>query len=384
MKTLPGNIAAVATAVALMGTAACATSAAAGPTPGLVVITSMRAGAGHPVWDAAWEARFLDGVGKGATWAVVSADGRPAVIGEVPLSVAGANDLDAAANLGAVRDAVQGLLATPADDPQVDDLAALDLARRWLAGRPGPHEVVLADSLLSTTGALTFPRADGALLSADPAAVAAQLVETGGAPDLTGVHVTLVGAGDTAAPQTPLPIPTRAAVIALWRTVLERAGATVDVDDHPVTGVPPPGLPPVDPVPVAAVAPIGADPPPVIVLHDSSVGFLPDQAVLRDEAAAAAAIDPLTTALRSGRYTATVTGTTSSAGDEEGRLALSRDRAGLVRGLLVDGGVDPALLTATGVGTHFTGFVPDRDAGNRLDPVLAALNRQVIVTITRR
>lgn len=147
-----------------------------------------------------------------------------------------------------------------------------------------------------TTGALRFADDGGALLSADPVAVTDRLAETGQLPALAGVEVVLIGAGDTVPPQDPLPPPARAALVALWTTVLERSGAAVQVEQAPVVARDLAGLPPVTPVPVAAPRPARGPVP----LPDSAVGFLPDQAVLRDPAAATAALAPFADALRAG------------------------------------------------------------------------------------
>jgi outer membrane protein OmpA-like peptidoglycan-associated protein len=136
----------------------------------------------------------------------------------------------------------------------------------------------------------------------------------------------------------------------------------------------------VTPVPVAAPVPVDGPVP----LPDSAVGFLPDQAVLRDPTQAAAVLAPFAERLRAGAVHAVVTGTTSSAGTPEGRLALSRDRAAAVADLLRRGGAPEGSVQVRGVGAEFPGFVPDRDPRGALDPVLAARNRQVIIELVPR
>lgn len=155
--------------------------------------------------------------------------------------------------------------------------------------------------------------------------------------------------------------------------------------DTPLTGTPPPGLPRVTPVPVPLIPPVRVDRPTVVALPDALVGFLPDSAELRDPRATDTVLRPYADALAVGRVRAELTGTTSSAGDEQGRLALSRDRAATIARLLVrSSGSDPALVISRGVGTHFAGFRPDRGASGALDPVRAAANRQVIVALFPR
>lgn len=366
----------VATAAALTG---CGTMPADDDGGGaLVVVGAGRANSAAAGWSAVLEERFAGDVDAGRTWTFVTADGRPSVVAELPLAVEAANDLTAAADRAALQSEAERIVESMRpDDPECDLLAGVVLAGRVLAGETGPRTVVLQDSLLQTTGALPFPDDGGALLSADPAAVADGLEASGNLPELRGVDVVLVGAGDTVAPQNPLPPPVRAALIALWRAVLERAGATVHLEQAPVLAPAADGLPPVTPVPVATPVP-GPEP---VVLRDSSVGFLPDVAVLRDIGVATVALAPFADVLRSGTVRAVLTGTTSSAGTPEGRAELSGDRARAVADLLARAGAPPGSIEVRGVGSEFAGFLPDRDAAGNLDPVRAAANRQVIVEL---
>lgn len=371
----------LAVAVALGG---CAT-ATAQPVGSTAVVGGPRSGSAAPTWVPELDRALDRGIASGETWTFVSADGQPRIIGSVPLVSVGANDLAVAADRDAFRSRVQGLLATPAAAPEADPLAALSLAVRSLADQPAPHRIVLVDSLLQTTSPLRFPDRDGALLGADPAEIADRLAAGHLLPDLTGVEVTVIGAGDTAAPQrTPAP-PTRTALLALWTELLERAGAGVRVVDTPLTTPPPAGLPPVTPVPVPQVPTVVPDRPMTVSLPDQVLGFLPDRAEFRDPAAAADVLAPFSDAMATGRFRLDITGTTSSAGTDQGRVALSRDRAALVAILVLRAsGAAPELVTITAAGSDFPGFRPDRDATGRLDPIVAAANRQVILRLLPR
>lgn len=357
---------------------------ASGPvaTPVTVVVAAARTGSPTPSWNDVLERQFSADVAAGGSWTFIAVDGRPATRPPLALVAVGDNDLVRGASVAALRtEAQRRLTGLRADDPEVDVLAAVDLAARSVADRPGPRTVIVLDSLLQTTGSLRFADDTAALLSAEPGAVADQLATRGALPDLTGVAVVLAGAGDTVAPQDPLPPPARAALIALWTEVLERAGAAVTVEQAPLPGGPPVGaVPPVTPVPVAAPEPVEGSP---VALPDSAVGFLPDQAVFRDPQQAAAVLRPFAERLLDGGVTAVLTGTTSSAGTPDGRLALSRDRAAAVAGLLRAGGAPEGSVRVRGVGADFAGFVPDRDPAGNLDPVLAARNRQVLIELRR-
>ncbi len=362
-----------------VGLTACGEPAAAAPVQtGTVVVGAARTGSPVPSWNEELERLFTADLARGAGWTFVTVDGRPSVAGRLDLTATGDNDLVRTGAESALHEEAERLLTTlRAEEPEADLLGALDLAGRSLDGRPGPRTIVVLDSLLQTAGALRFQDQGGALLSADPAAVAAELAARGGLPVLTGIDVVLVGAGDTVAPQDPLPPPRRAALIALWTAVLRRAGATVRVVAAPVATRAAQGVPPVTPVPVADPEPVDGP----VSLPDAAVGFVADQAVLRDPGQAAAALAPFAQRLLKGGLRAVLTGTTSSAGDPAGRLALSVDRATVVAGLLRQAGVPAERVEVHGLGSDFPGFVPDRDASGQLDPVLAARNRQVIIEL---
>lgn len=345
---------------------------------GTAVVGAERTGSPVPTWNDELELRFAADLARGAAWVFVTVDGRPSVIPQLDLIAIGDNDLVRAGAVNALHDEARRLLGSlRAEQPEADLLAALDLAGRSLAGQPGPRTIIVLDSLLQTAGALRFQDQDGALLSADPAAVADQLAERGDLPVLDGLDVVLIGAGDTVAPQDPLPPPRRTALIALWTAVIERSGAAVRVVQAPVETRSARGRPSVTPVPVARPEPVDGP----VSLPDAAVGFVADQAVLRVPGQAAEALAPFAERLLSGRLRAVLTGTTSSAGTPDGRLALSVDRAGVVAGLLRQAGVPADRIEVHGRGSDFPGFIPDRDGSGRLDPVLAARNRQVIIEL---
>lgn len=121
--------------------------------------------------------------------------------------------------------------------------------------------------------------------------------------------------------------------------------------------------------------------PTVTVLRDGTVGFVPDQAVLKDPAAARAVLADYAKAIKDGRR-ALLTGTTASDGTPEYRRQLSEKRAGAVRDLLVGLGAPADRISTRGLGSDFPGYVPDRDAQGNLDPIPAAQNRQVIIELS--
>lgn len=128
-----------------------------------------------------------------------------------------------------------------ADAPEVDLLGSLRLAATSLAVTKGPKTLVVIDSGLQTVQPLQFQ--DPAMWGADPGTTADYLAERHLLPQLKGVHLVLTGIGETAAPQPPLTAEQRQTLVAMWRTIGERAGATVEVLDTPLGTPARPGLP---------------------------------------------------------------------------------------------------------------------------------------------
>jgi outer membrane protein OmpA-like peptidoglycan-associated protein len=288
-------------------------------------------------------------------------------------------------NVAALWDVVR---AAKAGTPESNLLGAIDTAARTLAPAAHDKTLVVVDNGLSTTAPLVFQ--DDGLLQAAPGDVADFLASSHALPELTGVTVMLSGIGDTAAPQAALSAAQRHNLVAIWTAVLERAGGTVQTLGQPLTGPAPAGLPAVTPVPVpapasfaAAIHDATADKPAQVELDDRTVAFQPDRADYRDPPAVPRVLAPLAEQIVARHLTVSLTGTTASAGTAAGRGRLSLQRANAVRGTLIQLGVDPKAITATGVGSDWPGFVKDTDRQGRLMPGPAARNRKVIVRIAR-
>jgi outer membrane protein OmpA-like peptidoglycan-associated protein len=313
----------------------------------------------------------------GSPATVIVDDGSPTALAPVSLKAENDNPLYREDQVNQLKDLID---KTRADSPEVDLLAAVNLAARSVSDAIGPKTIVVIDSGLQTTGALRFQDQGGALLNANPDEVVGQLRRTQQLPNLTGMRVVFTGLGDTAPPQQPLPAPARAVLVALWTKIVESAGGKAEIKQAPLPSTRTlTGLPPVTIVPVAAqsIGPL----PSVTVLRDGTVGFVPDQAVFRDPDQARAVLADYAKAIKEGKR-ALLTGTTASDGTPEYRLRLSEKRANAVRDLLVSLGAPTDRITTRGLGSDFPGYVPDRDSQGNLDPLPAAQNRQVIIELT--
>jgi outer membrane protein OmpA-like peptidoglycan-associated protein len=311
---------------------------------------------------------------------LVRVDGSPTVSFQGTFSSDAANDVARNSELQQFIQSVQGRISAllPAQ-PEADVLKALSEAGR-ITEQGGT--VVLIDSGLQTTGQIRFQ--DAGMFGADPGEFVEYLKGRSLMPDLSGRAVVLIGLGNTAEPQAALDSSLRTRVTDLWRSVATEAGAAcVQVIDTAASRTSVHTEIPVTPVALPSVPPF--QPCGETVLRDGdTVGFLGDQAVFRDPAAARATLQQLADLLIGGRQLVELIGTTAKppGTSEEGRLRLSQRRAEAVKQVLVEFGVEEDRITARGVGTQWPDRVPDVAPDGSLIPWAAALNRSVIVRLS--
>ncbi|GAA3865257.1 hypothetical protein GCM10022243_34320 [Saccharothrix violaceirubra] len=321
-----------------------------------------------------------DAVSGQAKLTVVLADGEPKILVARDLTAKAANDDAKRKEREDRKKELRGTLsqARPAK-PEVDLLAAIDLGARSLDREP--RRMVVESSGLSTTGSLSF-LAPGMVL-AEPEEIADDLQRKKLLPALGGVTVRLRGIGDTEPPQPRPGIHERSNLVAIWREVLTRAGATVEVDDQPRTGKAPDDAPAVSLVPLTPVT-VAAPKAEETVPLPASAFFVADKAELLDRAAAVDALRPFAEHVKQAGGRIDLVGTTARVGDKEGQVALSGQRAEALRVVLVDDlGVPADRVTSSGVGSYHADYVADHDAEGNLLPDKAALNRTVRITIRR-
>lgn len=311
-------------------------------------------------------------------FSVVDVDGRPAVTAAQAYRTDAANAIAAEDDQNAFLSALgQEIAKVRAQTPEVNDLAALDVAGRAVAGtRPGT--VVLVDSGLSTTAPLDFRQAGQ--LDAPVADTVAFLRASNALPNLKGATVVLAGLGDTAPPQAALSPAQRANLVALYTGIAQAAGAAcVTVVQEPRSGEAPSDVP--------AVSTVVVPPPPTItpgkasvLPDDGSVGFKPDTAEFRDRTAAGGVLRPFADYVKNPpTRRLALTGTSARAGTTASQVELSTRRAEAVKALLVELGAPADRITTKGVGSAFPGYVNDVGPGGRQLPGPATANRKVIV-----
>lgn len=350
----------------------------------LILVVGAHQNAPAPGVPASLECLLTQTVRHGMPISVVGIDGTPEVQPDMrartfPLRTAnqGALDADTQQALATVVGAVHGVTA---NSNGADVVAALGLAKDLAVSGGTPEAtVVVLDPMLPDTGPLQLSVPGWA--TADPTEVTDHLAASGGLPDAKGLHYRLVGVGQTVAPQKPLTVAMRKNVTDIWKQILSRGGAaSVDVDPAPRDGTGPHTsfTTATVPVVVPAQAPLCQNAPRV---YDASspLGFVADEAVLRDPAAASAALADVAAWLAADpARRAHLVGTTANVGDAAGQVALSRQRAAEIVRLLVDVLHVPAdRLTSEGVGSSFPEYVPDAN-----DPVARQANRTVRITLS--
>ena len=321
---------------------------------------------------------------------VVNADGAPDVV------LANSYDIDAryksasqerldmdarskAANL------LGGMQSVIACDPEVDYMAALNLAVRSLSSLEGytSKTIVVIGTGLSTAGVLDF---QNNLLSADPGTVVELLGEKDEIPDFSGITVYWQQMGDVALPQESLTAAQRNTLQQIYGGLVEAGGGTFvynDIIASPVNAEV--SYPAVTPVDLPADTPIRYDPellssdegvlPEPIVLTEEQVRFVGDQAEYLRPEEAEDVLRPIADFLTDSQATVLLCGTT--AGDENSSfsLELSQARAEAVRDTLIQLSVDPHQIIAVGLGCGDPWHV----YGVGCDSAAAAGNRKVVL-----
>jgi outer membrane protein OmpA-like peptidoglycan-associated protein len=351
-------------------------SAAGGP---VTLAVGARANSPTPVLPPAVVGLMREAAKQSHTISLVRVDGSPTVAFQGTFRTEAANDVARRSELDAfLRQTEDRITKLQPKTAEADVLAALNEAARIT---PEGGTVVIVDSGLQTTGQVRFQ--DPGTFGADPKEVVDYLQKRSLMPKLVGRSVVLVGLGNTADPQQALDPSLRTKVTALWQTIVASADAScVEIIDTaasrtsvttnvPVTAVAVPAVPPFQPCGET-------------VLRDGdTVGFLPDQAVFRDPAAARKTLQDLASLVINGRQRIELIGTTAKAGPtEQGRIELSLRRADAVKGVLVELGVVGDRITTRGVGATWPDRVNDIAPDGSLIPTAAALNRSVIVRLS--
>lgn len=323
---------------------------------------------------------------------VVNADGVPDVVLASSFDIddkyksasADRLDMDARAKTTNLIAGMQSVIAT---DPEVDYLAALNLAVRTLSSLEGydSKTIVVIGTGLSTTGVLDF---QNNLISAEPGTIVELLKEKSEIPGFDGITVYWQQMGDVAAPQQALTSAQRNNLQGIYGGIVEAGGGTFvynDIIANPVNeGTSYPAVTPVD---LPADTPISFNPETLnseatenvlaepVVLTEEQITFIGDKAEYLYPEEAESVLKPIADFLLSNDVTILLCGTTAGDGNSAYTMELSQARADVVKQSLVDLGVDPSRIITVGLGSsdpwHVYG-IPTSDKA-------ASCNRKVVL-----
>lgn len=280
---------------------------------------------------------------------------------------------------------------------EVNTLKAIQMGARSLgsatpASSDGEliRQMVILDSCLATTGALSFTEHN--LNNIDINDIISQLKDMDELPALDDVSVTVYTCGDTAgSKQKSLTEANRHTLQKVWESILEAGNADVNMkDDLPLTSIyDEESMPKVTPISVVqdsvdihdtedvdeAFADGG-----VISFDEKSITFNPGTAELAEKDAAKNALTYIVEYMGNHPdFKLLVCGTTACWGGKDYCLNLSNDRASAVCKLLTeDFGIDKSRVQPVGVGYNFDEFYTyDQTPDGNLDDEIAPVNRSV-------
>ncbi|GEL95970.1 OmpA family protein [Cellulomonas composti] len=385
-------LAAAAAVVAAALLAGCASGTAVGPSaqadcptaPALALVVPVHQNAQEPGVPQEWDCALDRAIRDGAPISVVTAEGRPQVLLKGFRADVSADNPQAVEDdvVAAKNTVIASVASASASSAGNDLLGAVALAADLAPG----GQILSLDNGTTDTGVVRTAD-EGMTTLVDPADVAQLVVDRGACPAVEGARVQLYSLGYQVAPAEPISTRQRTRVAQTWESVLVACGAEVAAVALPRTGEGPAGAyttraiaPEADPAMPALAAASSCE----ATLPDAVVGFVADEATLLSPADARSAVAAAARQLAACSGDVQVVGTTSSAGTEAGRAALSARRAEAVRDLLADAlGVPAGAIAATGLGYDegpLGGCVVDRVDGV-LDPALAAQNRKVVIRI---
>lgn len=279
------------------------------------------------------------------------------------------------------------LSSLSANDPETDVLSAIQLAAATLHGSASEQKTLyIISSGLSTAEPLDFSSSN--LLDADSGWITEELSKLSSVPDLTGIDVIWQGLGQTAGHQLALDSNAKEKLTAIWMAILEAGNpASLTIDPTPLAdSAPADGLPACSDVSYVSATLSAPEPnqeedmtaDTVIRLDETSIQFLPDQAVLANPEAASEALEGIAQTLREAEVPVILAGSTASVGGDG--IALSQARAESVKELLLSFGVSEDKITCTGLGKQQWSLrVNDIDSSGSLIEEQAKLNRAVFL-----
>lgn len=299
---------------------------------------------------------------------VINADGIPDVVLSSSFDIddkyksASAEKLDRDAR-AKTTNLITGMQSVIAIDPEVDYLAALNLAVRTLSSLEDYDSltIILIGTGLATTGVLDF---QNNLISAEPSTIIEHLKEKEEIPNFNNITVYWQQMGDVAAPQEALTSAQKNTLQQIYGGIVEAGGGTFVYNEAIANPVNEDAVYPlVTPVELPADTPISFEPDILdydevenvftepVVLTEEQVTFIGDKAEYLYPEDAENILKPIADFLMSNDVTILLCGTTAGDTNNAYTMELSQDRAEAVKQTLVDFGVNPSHIIAVGLGS---------------------------------
>ena len=267
---------------------------------------------------------------------------------------------------------------------EVDTLEAIRLASNSLRTDDSDNKfLIIVDTGLSTTGYVNFKRDD--LFNVNTEEIIAGLLNEKAIPDLTGIDVVWLYAGQTAEPQEKLSEKQKSKLIEIWDAVLRKGGAkTIQFCYDSATSKPYKDLPEVSVITTEERS-IDVTPLKTMVLDSQSVTFEGDSAEFVDEDKAEKAIENIAFTLKNNPQNKVyVCGCTASSMNrsEEFLANLSYDRAYEVMEVLKRYGIPDEQMQVVGLGDAAPWHISDLDSNGYQIEEKAEQNRCVVILDT--
>lgn len=279
---------------------------------------------------------------------------------------------------------------------EVNTLESVELGVRSMSEKEGKKVMILADSGLSTTGALDLTQ--NYLDYLDVEETISTLSKEQAIPDVSNMdEIITYSLGDVAAPQDSLSNEARGNLISLWEGIFTEGGkvpdckATICVQKSTQTS----NLPSVSKVATKktlvdlsyeeADSPSETTAEPILLeIPESQVAFVRDTDDFSNQQDAEAALQPLAALLCKEKTECILIGMTATYGDAESSRTLSKERAEAVSMVLQSFGVPENQIRCIGTGYDRTDFfTEDLNPDGTLNETFAVNNRCVLLVGTK-
>lgn len=280
---------------------------------------------------------------------------------------------------------------------EVNTLESVELGVRSMSEKEGKKIMILADSGLSTTGALDLTQDYLDFLNVEE--TISTLSKEQAVPDVSNMdEIITYSLGDVAAPQDSLSNEARGNLISLWDGIFTEGGRIPDCKDTICVqkSAQTSNLPSVSKVETkktlvdlpyeeadspseTAAEPILSDVD-VVEIPESQVAFVRDTADFSNQKDAEAALQPLAALLCKEKTECILIGMTATHGDAESSRTLSKERAEAVSQVLQSSGVSEDQIHCIGTGYDRTDFfTEDLNPDGTLNETFAINNRCVLL-----